>query len=310
MSKQFSVLVMCSCVLMAVGLMSIGVRAGDQSVAQSLSEPVNHRLVAARVHIDNEAFAQAHQVLDDLKNDSTLNPAEQAQVLDVRGYAYYASDDLKQAIAQYAELVDHSTGASQGLVQSTLYTLAQLHFVEENYPEALDYIQRWSAGAETIAPVAQVFMAQTLLRMDDAEAALTQMNQALEAASGRKTDTNPNWLKFRDYLASVVAGEDVEAPLHTGAYDGDYLAVAKFAPIYPAAARKAKIEGFVVVEFSVAADGSTADRRVVEASPAGIFDSAALAAVEKFRYKPRVVDGAPVSVSGIRNKIAFQLPDA
>jgi len=98
--------------------------------------------------------------------------------------------------------------------------------------------------------------------------------------------------------------------LRLRAYDGDYLAVAKFAPIYPAAARKAKIEGFVVVEFSVAADGSTADRRVVEASPAGIFDSAALAAVEKFRYKPRVVDGAPVSVSGIRNKIAFQLPDA
>jgi protein TonB len=97
-------------------------------------------------------------------------------------------------------------------------------------------------------------------------------------------------------------------PRHLG-LDGDYLPVVKVAPVYPQAARKERIEGFVVVEFSVGSNGLTQQARVVEASPPDIFDRAALAAVSKFRYKPRVVDGDPVAVTGVRNRITFVLND-
>jgi protein TonB len=90
--------------------------------------------------------------------------------------------------------------------------------------------------------------------------------------------------------------------------DGEYLPLVKVAPIYPRRALNRGVEGFVVVEFSVTDRGTVRDARVIEAVPDnGMFDAAALAAVEKFKYKPRVIDGAAVEVTGVRNKITFRL---
>ena len=54
-------------------------------------------------------------------------------------------------------------------------------------------------------------------------------------------------------------------------------------------------------------NGSVRDPVVVEADPQGIFDRAAISAALKFKYKPRVIDGVPVEVPGVRNKITFAL---
>ena len=72
--------------------------------------------------------------------------------------------------------------------------------------------------------------------------------------------------------------------------------------LYPRDAQTQGIEGYVVLEFVVTRTGSTADAMVVESSPPDVFDNAALDAVQKFTYKPRVVDGEPVEVTGVRNR--------
>ena len=41
-----------------------------------------------------------------------------------------------------------------------------------------------------------------------------------------------------------------------------------------------------------------------------LFERAALNAALKFRYKPRVVDGQPIEVAGVQNKITFLLEDS
>lgn len=40
-----------------------------------------------------------------------------------------------------------------------------------------------------------------------------------------------------------------------------------------------------------------------------MFDKAALAAVAKFKYKPRIVDGRPIATSGVKNMITFELDE-
>jgi protein TonB len=67
------------------------------------------------------------------------------------------------------------------------------------------------------------------------------------------------------------------------------------------------IEGYVVVEFTVTKLGTVRDPRVVEAQPEGIFDQAAMDAVLKFKYKPRVVNGDTVEVEGVQNRLTFEL---
>ena len=58
------------------------------------------------------------------------------------------------------------------------------------------------------------------------------------------------------------------------------------APEYPRRAIRLGVEGSVRLEFDVDTDGSVLDPYVVESSPAGVFDRAAIKAVRKFLYEP------------------------
>lgn len=89
--------------------------------------------------------------------------------------------------------------------------------------------------------------------------------------------------------------------------EGEYLPLVKVQPVYPRRALARGIEGYVIVEFTVTRTGSVRDVRVVESNPPGVFDRAAVEAARKFRYKPRVVDGQPIDVPGVRNKITFRI---
>jgi protein TonB len=44
-------------------------------------------------------------------------------------------------------------------------------------------------------------------------------------------------------------------------------------------------------------------------STSSLFERAATRAVLKFKYKPRVVDGIPVEVVGVKTRITFELED-
>lgn len=91
--------------------------------------------------------------------------------------------------------------------------------------------------------------------------------------------------------------------------DGEYLPIVKVQPIYPQRALSRGIEGYVIVQFTVTKQGTTKNIHVVEAKPTGIFDRAAMQAAAKFKYKPRVIDGQPIEVPGVKNIIRFQLED-
>ena len=91
--------------------------------------------------------------------------------------------------------------------------------------------------------------------------------------------------------------------------DGEYLPIVKVAPIYPRRAQTRGIEGYVLLEFVVTNTGAVRNPVVIEAKPPGIFDRAAVQAALKFKYKPKVVNGEPVEVAGVRNLIKFELQD-
>lgn len=110
-------------------------------------------------------------------------------------------------------------------------------------------------------------------------------------------------------VAAVGADVDiqVDAGLDGVGSEGEYLPIVKVAPVYPQRALARGIEGWVLVEFTVTAGGSVRDVVVVEAQPERMFDRAAIAAAEKFRYKPRVINGKAVEVEGVQNLIRFEM---
>ena len=88
--------------------------------------------------------------------------------------------------------------------------------------------------------------------------------------------------------------------------DGEYLPIVKVAPIYPRRAQVRGITGYCIVEYTVTKNGSTRNFQVVDCQPQGIFDNVSLKAAEKFKYKPRIVNGEPIEVAGVQNKFTFE----
>ena len=80
--------------------------------------------------------------------------------------------------------------------------------------------------------------------------------------------------------------------------------------VYPPAARAAGIEGHVVVRYDVTAAGTVANPRIVESEPAGTFDAAALTALSRWRFRPRIDDGQPVSAPNRVSTLRFRLGES
>ena len=66
-------------------------------------------------------------------------------------------------------------------------------------------------------------------------------------------------------------------------------------PEYSEKARRKKIQGVVVVEMIVTADGTVRDVKVVKSLEESL-DKQAIAAVSTWRFKPATKDGTPVAV--------------
>ncbi|MYF50199.1 MAG: energy transducer TonB [Gammaproteobacteria bacterium] len=91
--------------------------------------------------------------------------------------------------------------------------------------------------------------------------------------------------------------------------DGEALPIVKVTPVYPSQAKRRGIQGYALVEFVVTKNGSVRDPKVIESSPPRVFDRASIAAALKFKYKPKVVNGQPIALSGVRNLFTYELTD-
>jgi protein TonB len=106
----------------------------------------------------------------------------------------------------------------------------------------------------------------------------------------------------------VDASTDIGGPGGMNIAEGDYLPIVRVAPVYPARALSRGLEGYVDMQFTVTTTGTVQDP-VVLFSTSSLFERAATRAVLKFKYKPRVVDGLPVEVPGVKTRITFQIEE-
>ena len=99
-------------------------------------------------------------------------------------------------------------------------------------------------------------------------------------------------------LGGVAGAQDVKA------FEGDAVRavgdikppwlIKEVAPIYPEEARKAGVEGIVILEAKADEQGNVVDARVLRSVPP--LDQAALDAVRQWKYKPMIIGGKPRKV--------------
>ena len=121
-------------------------------------------------------------------------------------------------------------------------------------------------------------------------------------------NVDPNAPSINVPPPTVAQNVDIGGPGGMNIAEGDYLPIVRVAPVYPARALSRGLEGYVDMEFFVTPAGTVRDP-VVVFSTSSLFERAALRAVLKFKYKPRVVDGVPVEVPGVKTRITFKIED-
>lgn len=102
---------------------------------------------------------------------------------------------------------------------------------------------------------------------------------------------------LQDVGTAVMNEDAVEVPPRS---------VERTPPQYPTRARSQGQTGKVTLSFIVDLDGSVQDVHVVEASPPGVFDAAAIEAVSSWRFEPGQNAGSPVAVR-VRQTLRFEL---
>lgn len=90
------------------------------------------------------------------------------------------------------------------------------------------------------------------------------------------------------------------------ASEGDYTPLVRIAPIYPQNARRRGIEGNCVVQFDVSVHGTTKNIEILDCV-SSYFHRSSINATSRFRYRPRIIDGTPVEVRGVKTRFSYRL---
>ena len=88
--------------------------------------------------------------------------------------------------------------------------------------------------------------------------------------------------------------------------EGDVLPIVRIDPKWPREALIEGIEGYVIVEVTIASDGSVRGASIIESIPKRMFDRSVIRAVLKWKFKPRIINGVAVERKAIQ-RLDFKL---
>ena len=167
----------------------------------TISESIFKKLGEAQELMDAKEYGLAEQFLKDMLNRSKkYNGNELGNIHNMLGYIAFLKEDFKAAIYAYEQVLAQGEDVTEGLEVTTLYTIAQLSFVVENYQDALDYMELWISKADNPGPEPRIFMGQVYYQMKDYPNALIQIQNGIRIAQERGTKVKENWWALVAFL--------------------------------------------------------------------------------------------------------------
>ena len=73
--------------------------------------------------------------------------------------------------------------------------------------------------------------------------------------------------------------------------DSEVIPLVRVEPRYPRKALRAGTQGWVKVQFTILENGTVTNAKVIEAKPRRIFNREAIRAIQRWKFKPKIVDG-------------------
>ena len=159
----------------------------------AMSQSVYEKLTEIQELIEAKDYASAQRLTDELRGKKGLSPYENAQIWNISGYSFYLQERYDDAIRAY-ENVMAQPELPEALMLSTLKTMAQLQFTQEDYEAALATVRRLMSNVSE--PSADIFMleGQALFQLARYEEALVPIKTGIDMYRQQGQVPKENWL--------------------------------------------------------------------------------------------------------------------
>ena len=132
-------------------------------------------------------------ILNELKdNAANLKSYDRSVMWNAWAYVYFSDGDYPKAIDAYYRLIAEPE-VTIGLRVGALYSLAQLHIIEENYEKGIQLIRQWMSEVETVTAQSYSLLGQAYYQAGDYKKALSSMENALVIAENEGYKPRENW---------------------------------------------------------------------------------------------------------------------
>ena len=157
----------------------------------ALRNNIYEKLAEAQAFAEAKQYAEAEAVLNDMldatSKKSKLNRYELANVYNTYAYLRYAVEDYNGALNYYQKVIDQRPEIPLALEINTLYTIAQLYFLQENWRKGIDTLNTWMSVTDTPSTNAYVLLANGYFQLKDYDKSLSNIQIAIdrEEAAGK-----------------------------------------------------------------------------------------------------------------------------
>lgn len=188
-----------------------GATSADRRAAHTpgLRQSVYEEMQEIQALAENDQVAEAQARLRALQ-ETELSGYELAQTWFVMGYVHFQKEEFEAAQSAYEKVLEFEA-LPYGMQTNVLKTLAQLSMMNENFDQALTYLDRLMAIWETPEASVHALKAQSHYQLEQYDAALEALERAeqLEAEQGRVS--KESWLLLKN--AIYYQREDLDAML-------------------------------------------------------------------------------------------------
>lgn len=247
----------------------------DAAVSGALTDLQPYALIATEQAITRDDFVEAQRLYALLEKTDGKAPALPRLKQSIA--------DAQQTLAQRQEVA--ATNEADAAKQAELQRERQAEQQQMQQQAA----QQLAARQAEERRVADLRAAENARQQQ-----ATQAQQAAREAEERR-EAEQRAAAQRQAAAPAPATPSAPA----ASRNNDLVAISTPQPKYPMDALRSNQSGTVTVEFTVGTNGSVTAARVVNASPARVFNSETLAAVKRWRFQPV---GSPVTT---RRTISF-----
>ena len=162
----------------------------------AMSIAFHKQVQKAQEAMDIGDLTSAKKILEEALEKRKINDYERATVWQFRAMVAFEEEDTQGTIHAYERILSYKDSIPEALEMQIMYGLGQLYFSDENYDNALKYIQMWEAriAPDLISVNHLVFIAQLHYTRSDFPKSLDYITRAIDTGNSLDTvEVKENW---------------------------------------------------------------------------------------------------------------------